>query len=187
MLLGCIRGDDAAKAIFYNRYKDLIGKAILLKLAQVGAPPNIRDMVEDIRHDLFVRLWADNCRLLAQLKQPRCIDAWLTTTAQRFTIDCLRRAGTRQRQETASVAEKPAAYQAASFGPEEAERTKSLRAALDHLADEDRLIITLYYVEGLRYADIAAILRMNMNTVAARLRRTKQKLLRLLVEDGHAG
>jgi RNA polymerase sigma-70 factor (ECF subfamily) len=52
----------------------------------------------------------------------------------------------------------------------------SLRQALAHLPETDRLMLTLFYVEGLRGTEIAAALGIPLGTVKSRLFTARQKL-----------
>ena len=57
------------------------------------------------------------------------------------------------------------------------ERRDQVEACLQELAPKDRLVLELYFTQGLRYAAIAELLHLNINTVASRLSRAKQKFL----------
>lgn len=52
----------------------------------------------------------------------------------------------------------------------------SLRQALARLAESDRLMLTLFYVDGLRGTEIAAALGIPLGTVKSRLFTARQKL-----------
>jgi RNA polymerase sigma factor (sigma-70 family) len=63
------------------------------------------------------------------------------------------------------------------------EREVMLTKCLSALSDEERLILTLFFVHGRKYIEIAAMTGRNINTVSAKLRRAKVKLRRLLEEE----
>ncbi len=56
-----------------------------------------------------------------------------------------------------------------------------VRQALSQLETPYRLVLTLYYFEDLKYADIAEILDIPLNTVKSHIRRGKERLAALLV------
>ena len=63
------------------------------------------------------------------------------------------------------------------------EQLRLLHAGMDQLGADDRLILDLYFTQDLKYAEIAELLGMNINTVAGKLRRARAKLRRLLERD----
>ena len=55
-----------------------------------------------------------------------------------------------------------------------------VRQALSQLEEPYRLVLVLYYFEDMRYADIAEILDMPLNTVKSHIRRGKERLVTIL-------
>ncbi len=64
-----------------------------------------------------------------------------------------------------------------------AERSKALARALDQLPFEQRNCIVLFDVEGYDYAEIAAIMRVEVGTVKSRIHRGRLTLRRTLAPD----
>jgi RNA polymerase sigma-70 factor (ECF subfamily) len=60
------------------------------------------------------------------------------------------------------------------------ELAESVKAAIGELKPKLRLAITLKYIEGLSYQEIAAVLGCSMGTVASRLNRGHKELARRL-------
>lgn len=60
------------------------------------------------------------------------------------------------------------------------EMRDQVRHALDQLEEQYRLVLTLYYFDDMKYADIAEILDMPLNTVKSHIRRGKSRLAELL-------
>jgi RNA polymerase sigma-70 factor (ECF subfamily) len=140
--------------------------------------------VEDICNEVFIRLFADGCRSLRSLKKPKSVRAWLVTVTRRYTVDYIRKWAGQDRLRTAEMREESEPYgqdaeQQAITGEREVILTKCLSA----LSDEERLILTLFFVHGRKYIEIAAMTGRNINTVSAKLRRAKVKLRRLLEEE----
>jgi len=183
----CVEGDDGAKALFYTEYTGLVERAIIRKLGQVIGSGSVRSEVEDIRSEVFARLFQNDRSPLRGLKKPGAINAWLMTVAGNHTVDYVRRWSRRERVQTSMAEETGDRY----FGsPEDLaianERRELLEERLDELPAQDRLILELFYVHGLKYAEIAEVISMNINTMSARLRRAKSKLRALLEEDRDA-
>lgn len=63
------------------------------------------------------------------------------------------------------------------------ETARRVREALGALPLPQRLALTLYYFEDLRYEDIAAALALPLNTVKSHIRRGKERLARLLADE----
>lgn len=179
VLIGqCIAGDDAAKAFFFTEYRPLVSRAIARKLSAFGQPYTGPE-VEDLCHDLFLRLLAPPCPMLQRLQQPRALHSWLITVAQNHTVDHMRREMRRDQLEACLAWEERAPCEAAPARVIAEERTALVRARLAELSDQERVILELFFLHGMKYAEIAEMMRMNINTVSARLRRGKLKLRKL--------
>lgn len=175
----CIDGDDAARATFMLEFGDVVRRAVARKVAACDNAPALRSEVDDITNDVFARLIADDCRLLGSVREPGRIRAWLVTVAQRACIDALRRRAGRKRAEDA-LRHETERVDARSPSPADIasrrERHARAQEVLNVLSDSDRLIVDLYYFQGVKYAEIADMMALNINTVAARLHRAKNKM-----------
>ncbi len=63
---------------------------------------------------------------------------------------------------------------------------RDLNQAINSLADDQREILLLVSLEGLRYQEVASILGVPVGTVMSRLSRTRDKLRNLMGETKHA-
>jgi RNA polymerase sigma factor (sigma-70 family) len=70
-------------------------------------------------------------------------------------------------------------YGAAIRREAQTELDEKLRA----LPPVDRLIVELFFMQGLKYCEIAEVTGLNINSVSAKLRRSKQKLRALMERD----
>ncbi len=177
----CLAGDDAAQAEFINTYDALLTRAIARRLNSYHPRGAFSGEAEDIRHDIYLKLFANRCRVLEGLRHALSLDAWLVTIAHNQTVSYMRKRLALGQADEDRVAEAAAPYGAepdhAAIDRETADR---VRAALDRLDPKDRLVLQLYYLYNQRYADIAETLGMNINTVASRIMRAKDKLRALL-------
>jgi RNA polymerase sigma-70 factor (ECF subfamily) len=179
----CIQGDDAARATFLLEFGEVVQRAVARKIAACEGAPALRSEASDIANDVLARLLADDCRLLKTVRDPARIRAWLVTVAQRGCIDALRRRAAQVRAEDAMRQESEHLDMHAPSPAELAcrrEQQERAQEALGQLSSKDRLIMELYYFQDVKYVDIAAILAININTVAARLHRAKNKLRKAL-------
>lgn len=183
LIAQCLDGDDEAQAKFYTEYNELVERAIMRKLASTTGMAPLRADVEDIRNEVFARLLRKESSPLRRLRKPGAINAWLITVAANYTVDHIRRWSRRMEVQACAASEVGTPY---NKSPDEeaiaGERTALLDEGLSQLADGDRLILELFFVQGLKYVEIAEMLDMNINTVSTRLRRAKTKLRHLLKE-----
>ena len=180
----CLCGDDQAKALLFAEYADLARRAVVRKLAAFGLLNTRRSEVGDICHDLFERILADNCQMLGRLHKPASINAWLVTVAQNLTVDYVRKWSRSARMNATAAAAIPSVVRET---PEcyaiRSETKNELEQKLDSLPPVDRLILDLFFVQGLKYCEIAEVTGLNINSVAAKLRRSKKKLRALMEQD----
>jgi RNA polymerase sigma-70 factor (ECF subfamily) len=180
----CIDCDDTAQAEFYTRFEPLVRRAVVRKLNVVHANSASFGEVDDICNEIFARLFAECCAPLQRLKNPQAIEAWLMTVAQNHTITYLRRVANRSLSDRWYVHEETEVYIAGPDVPAvQEEQIERVGSALAALPAHDRVVLELFYLQGLKYAEIGDIMKMNINTVAARIRRAKVKLREALEED----
>ncbi|MFP4499563.1 MAG: RNA polymerase sigma factor [Candidatus Hydrogenedentota bacterium] len=181
----CVAGDDEARAVFMLEFGGVVRRAIVRKMATVTGEPALRQEADDLCNDVMARLLADDCRLLGTVREPGRIHAWLVTVAQRCCLDALRRRSSRARAEEVLRHEEaraePERSAAEILAKEEA--AQRARELLTALSDQDRLVLELYFFHECKYIEIAEIMGLNINTVAARLRRAKAKLKDVMERD----
>ena len=140
---------------------------------------NSREDAEEVAQDVFITLHRklDTYRFESSLK------TWI----YRITFNlCMNRLQKRKREEGRQVP-----YEEALENPkteeyfrktEEAailvsDRERQVRAMLEALPPDQRACILLRSIEGLSYEEIAASLKININTVRSRLKRAREKLI----------
>jgi RNA polymerase sigma-70 factor (ECF subfamily) len=181
----CLAGDDAARAEFINTYDALLARAVARRLSRYQPRGAFASEAEDIRHDIYLKLFANRCRVLEGLRNARSLDAWLITVAHNQTVSYMRKRLALEQAEDESVGEAQASYgHTPEHSASDRESSERVRAALEQLEAKDRLLLQLYYLYNQRYADIAETLGMNINTVASRLMRAKEKLREILTVGG---
>jgi RNA polymerase sigma-70 factor (ECF subfamily) len=131
---------------------------------------------EDITQESFLRLFR-------HLKEERPLDnpkAWLFTVANNLAIDASRRDSHIQDLDEATW-DKIEDSRLATADPEkltlERERMERLRSAVLSLTDLERECLHLR-AEGLRYREIADLMKVNISSIADALRRAMLKLSR---------
>ena len=175
----CRRGDERSFDILFDRYKGRIFTFILRFVRDQKA-------AEDIFQETFIRVFRKARHFRHQAK----FSTWLYTIASNLCRDELKR---RKRRQVYSL-DAPAAHQErdgtppsrvqaisdSSDGPraeaQKRELSRLLRVALDELPENSRLVIELHVMQGLRYREVAEILRCPVGTVQSRMHNAVQIL-----------
>ncbi|RRR69801.1 MAG: sigma-70 family RNA polymerase sigma factor [Candidatus Viridilinea halotolerans] len=140
----------------------------------------------DLAQEAFIRLF----RALPQYNGESRFTTWLYRLVVNLCRDELRRRG-RQVPITPPLPDEEEVDQMASVADEDRwndpaqvlasrELRSQVRQALDQLEEHYRLVLALYYFEDLKYADIAEILDIPLNTVKSHIRRGKDRLAAIL-------
>lgn len=109
---------------------------------------------------------------LGALRQPGYFKTWLTRILIRNCYDILRQ---RRRYVPLDQAPEPA-------GGEPDDQALDVRESLAVLAENDRLVLTLYYMDDLAIREIARVLEVKESTVKTRLRRSRERLRKIYLE-----
>lgn len=134
---------------------------------------------EDVRQDV----WLTVVRKLATLESPEAFRSWLYRIARNRGITLLRRRRAEVPLDDAGPLEDVAGTddEGPGFGPEEA---AAVHAALDRLSPAHREILTLRFLGGLGYDEIASVLDRPVGTVRSRIHYAKSALRAALVAAG---
>ncbi len=109
---------------------------------------------------------------LCTLREPKYFKTWLTRVLICNCYDILR-----SRRNSVPLENLP------EIGREEdRDRIIDIQASLAVLAENDRLVLTLYYLDGLSVKDISRMLSVNENTVKSRLSRGRQRFKKVYTE-----
>lgn len=172
LLHAVARGDEAALASLYDRYR-LILFGLILRIL------HSRPEAEDVLQDVFIQVW----KRAADFDESRGrAFTWLVTLARSRAIDRLRALDSRQRTANESLLAVPESISDAAEDAFKSEQREVVRAALDELPEEQRQALVLAYFEGLTQSEIAARLGAPLGTVKTRMRSGMIKLRELLGE-----
>ncbi|MCI8386099.1 MAG: sigma-70 family RNA polymerase sigma factor [Acutalibacter sp.] len=109
---------------------------------------------------------------LPALRQPKYFKTWLTRILIRNCYDILRQ---RRRYVPLDQAPEP-------VGGEPDDQALDMQESLAVLAENDRLVLTLYYMDGLKIREIAKLLEVKEGTVKTRLKRSRERLRKIYLE-----
>jgi RNA polymerase sigma-70 factor (ECF subfamily) len=178
----CIERDEAAWREFLERYSDCIYGSVVSLLKKYSAQTS--DAADEIYAAVIEKLLADECRALRSFKWNSRLTTWLISVARNKAYDHLR--AVRRRPDVsldAPVSEDHDDYM--SFIADDADLDRELEAALtveealEKLLPEERLILKLYYIEGLKEREIADLLKTTTDALSARKSRALAKLKKL--------
>ncbi len=131
------------------------------------------DEAEDVVQDVFVRLYSKDVNFDGKA----ACTTWLHRILVNSSINSLRARKRRGRLETpAEPCEDPETRAVGN------EQHAQLVAALEHLSEQHRLVVTLRDLRGYSYPDIARLLGLPEGTVKSALNRGRTRVARLLAE-----
>ena len=173
-LQACIDGDPQAWSAFVHRTMPVIAAAVR-RVIRPG-PAGAQELAEDVVQDVFVRLVADDYRLLKTYDAERAkLTTWLTVVARSTAIDAVRK----RRLETVSLDAEagarsmPTRDDGSPTGPDGGGSIASPDIPLHFLTDRQRLVLTLLFEDGLSVPEAATVLDVDDQTI----RSTKHKAL----------
>ncbi len=158
-LLDIANGSQEALEILYNKTKSYIyGYAFsILK--------NVHE-AEDVMQDTYVNIYR-YAKNYTSKKKPL---AWMLTITKNL---CLNKMKKKSRKET-DIAD--IEHMITSNKKNEHHDYVFARTLLEDLTDEERQIIILSSIEGLKYREISALLDLNLSTVLSKYHRAMKKL-----------
>jgi RNA polymerase sigma-70 factor (ECF subfamily) len=182
----CIAGENRAWRRFLGRYQRCIHGAILSLLAKFSI--HEAEIADDIFASVIEKLLLDDCRALRCFRWNSKFSTWLISIARNRTYDYLR--GLKRRptisfnvggEDEDNGLEK---VLAADLDLEhEMETHLTAEEALDLLPTGERLVLKLYYLEGMKEKEIAELLGLSLDAVSARKSRSLKKIRTLVLKD----
>ena len=167
LLGGVAAGDRDSLAELYSRTRAAVYGLALSYLK------NGQD-AQDITQDTFVRVWEKAGQYRSQGKPL----SWLLAIARNLALMKLRSA-----QRTDLLAEDEWLLVPAQDSPLTAEDRHLLDLAVNALADDERRVVMLHAVAGLKHREIASLLEMPLATVLSKYHRALKKMKQRLKGD----
>ena len=167
LLLGVAQGESAALAELYQSTKTAVyGMALSYR-------KNAHDG-QDLTQDVYVQVW--NCA--EQYRPVGSPMGWLLTICRNLCLMRLRR----EKKNAGLSEEEWNAIPVQECGLDADERTL-LQYALTDLSDEERRIVLLHAVTGMKHREIAALLELPLPTVLSKYHRALKKMRVILEGD----
>lgn len=155
-------GDEAAVKAIYEQFS---GPVFAISMSIL----HDRDLAADATQQTFVKAW----QAAATYDSSRELAPWIYTIARRTAIDIYRKRQRAISSDSVDRIDLPP-------GLDTVWEIFEVRAALDHLTDEEREVIRLSHFAGLTHTEIAEHLGIPVGTVKSRSHRAHQRLLDLL-------
>ena len=167
LLLSIAGGERDALAELYQRTRSAVYGLALSYLK------NTHD-AQELTQDVYVQVW--NCA--EQYRPTGSPMGWLLTVCRNLCLMRLRR----EERHAALSEEEWAAIPTQECGLDAEERTL-LQSALEVLHEEERRIVLLHAVTGLKHREIAALLELPLPTVLSKYHRALKKMRAYLEGD----
>ena len=167
LLLSIAGGERDALAELYQRTRSAVYGLALSYLK------NTHD-AQELTQDVYVQVW--NCA--EQYRPTGSPMGWLLTVCRNLCLMRLRR----EERHAALSEEEWAAIPTQECGLDAEERTL-LQSALEVLHEEERRIVLLHAVTGMKHREIAALLELPLPTVLSKYHRALKKMRSFLVGD----
>ena len=169
----CLEGDGNAFSLLVAKYQNAVYG---LCYHIVG---NFAD-AQDLTQEAFVKAYLD----LARMRDPARFASWLYRIAVNTCKMWLRAQKRMDDLPLEAVAQSGEEFADSGSPAEHAETEElrlSIREAIASLSDKNRLVITLYYIDGLSYEEIGDFLSLPQSTIKGRLHKARKQLKEELI------
>ena len=156
-------GDRSALAALYERYREAVFGFALSSLRD-------RELAEDAMQETFLQIWSAAPRYVVQGKNPR---TWIFGIAKNVARSMRRKQLTLLDENAPEIPETLDRYLAV-------ENRMVTRAVMAELKDDEREIVMLHAVAGMKHREIASMLELPLSTVLSKYNRALKKLKALL-------
>jgi RNA polymerase sigma factor (sigma-70 family) len=174
----CISGDGEAWRELLETYDPALRTLSRVVLRSLNRPADESE-VEEIRSGVLEMLLADDSRVLRSFRWQCSLETWLRVLVRTVAVRSVRRK---------KIDPKDVPTPAPALPPIERmlsqERARAVREALEALPDRERRVLTMFFIDGRPYQEIAETLKLPMGTIATVLARTREKLKELLKAKG---
>ncbi|MEO9511191.1 MAG: RNA polymerase sigma factor [Flavobacteriaceae bacterium] len=169
-----IQGNTKSFVILIDRYKHMVFTLAMKMLDN-------REEAEEVAQDVFVKVY----QVLSGFKKDSKFSTWLYKITYNQSLDYLKKRGRNVR--TSSI-DTDKEYQWSTVENvldqlQRKERIAIIKDAVNQLAMEDAVIVTLHYFEELSLKEISKVIGRNTNVIKVRLFRSRKRLAQLLLQS----
>ena len=186
----CIAGEPDGWRDMMSKYGALVAHAarntFLRVLKQADA-----SLVDDAIQAIWLSLCADGCRRLRGFESKAALSTWLTVLSTRRSLDYIRSEMRKGSMRHVHLDDEDRDIVKELQMPETEEQYSldevfGLYEAMEKLAEGDKLILKMYYLDGLSYRAIAGVMNVAPNTVSSYILRARDKLKKC-IKEGSGG
>jgi len=205
LVIACECGDPSAWSDLVSRYSPTVRSAARSAAGNEDAAEDLAQSIWAELHGLRVRVDGRPASKLAYYSGRGSLAGWLRAVVAQLAVDQHRKQSRlvqteedtdfdrlssvavdgKEARVTISAARNP--EDALSHKLERVEMEKALARSLQSLSDEDRLLVKLYYFDGLRLREAGAVLGVHEATASRRLTRIhaelRQGVAQILIEE----
>ena len=172
-----LAGDEAAFGILIGKYQKSVHALVWRKIGDYHH-------AEDIMQDAFLQAY----KKLSTLKNPNQFAGWLYVIANRLCIDWTRKQKSMRKQKPAMQSledTRPEEIETSSYTHYITEQQVTQRTEYCHglvqkllgkLPENERTVVTLFYLDEMSTKEISKFLGVSANTIASRLHRARKRL-----------
>ena len=176
LVQACARGDTTAWSEFVDRYAATLHDAARFTLGRVLGRSQEED-VENVVQGVFLGLCDRDCHRLRLFQGRSSLRTWLTSVTARFALNYIR---TEKRKGSL----KYSGLDEGAVGPPDereedpltTEEREHLFHAMERMGQRERLLLKLFYYDGLSYKAISEFLGIPLNSVSPLITRARESL-----------
>lgn len=169
LVLRAREGSEEALGMLTRRWHERLARHAVLR---TGDAESARDVLQDS--------WIAMARGIGSLRDPAAFRQWAFTIVERAATTRLRRRSRDPVARAEVLDELPAPEDVSG---DRAAAVLSLRCALRTLNEEDRVLVSLHYLEGLDLREVSGVLNHPVGTLKSRLHRIRHQLRQVLEKE----
>ena len=171
----CIRGETSAWELLVRDYGPAVYDAARFTLRRVLGAAREED-VENVYQGVLLGLCDRDAHRLKLFQGRSSFKTWLTSVTARFALNYIRTEKRKGSLKTLALDASAADVAGRDLLSEDVDDRERVHRALEKIPPREKLILKLFYFDGLSYKAVAEILRIPMNSVSPLLIRAKESL-----------
>lgn len=170
-----IRGESRAWTDFVERYGHVVYETARFTLRRVLGGAQDED-VENVYQGVLLGLCDRSAHRLRLFQGRSSLKTWLSSVAARFALNYIRTEKRKGSLKYCALEGSEGELAGRDLFTGTAEERERLHAALEKLPSREKLLLKLFYFDGLSYKAISDLLKMPMNSISPLLLRAKESL-----------
>jgi len=167
LVLKCQAGDEEALSLLVKRWHQ-----------QLLRQANRHLFDTEISKDVVQESWQAIVKGIGKLKEPSKFGVWALSITSRKAIDWIRKKQLSRSRSATDISIQLEYESEAESGQEE--KLSSMSDALKKLPPEQRIVLSMFYLESMSLVEISFILSIPVGTVKSRLYHAREKLKKIL-------